>query len=448
MWNYNNIKKIKERRLRLMEAKNIIYVDEFTNGILDPNEKMLGVVKDGGYIIANTAPGCWGPMLTPKLRGGHEVTKPVFVENAEVGDAIAIYIEDIHITSIATASGKEKVLEGRYVGDPFVAAKCPNCGTLYPETVIEGVGPDSIRCANCGADVVPFKFEHGYTMVFDEENEIGVTVDKETAEKIARNGREYMKIPYNSVQNPSVTLAPHDLVGVIARMRPFLGQLGTLPSKRMPDSHNAGDFGTFLVNAPHEYGITKEELELHRTDGHMDVNRVRKGAVVIAPVKVKGAGVYVGDMHAMQGDGEIAGHTTDVAGIVILKVKVIKNLNIEGPILLPNFEDLPYLARPLTEREIEKAKQLSLKWNVSRLEKSYPLSFIGTGENLNEAVENGLRRAANFLGIPLGEVLNRATITGAIEIGRLPGVATVTFLVPEEMLKKKGILDIVEKQYN
>lgn len=107
-------------------------------------------------------------------------------------------------------------------------------------------------------------------------------------------------------------------------MRPFVGQLGTTPSKAMPDSHNAGDFGTFLIGAPHEFTMTEDELNIHRTDGHMDINRVREGAVVICPVKVPGGGVYVGDMHAMQGDGEIAGHTTDVSGIVQLQVSVLK----------------------------------------------------------------------------------------------------------------------------
>lgn len=48
-----------------MEAKQTVFVNEFTNGILDPNGEMLGPVQDGGYIVANTAPGCWGPMITP-----------------------------------------------------------------------------------------------------------------------------------------------------------------------------------------------------------------------------------------------------------------------------------------------------------------------------------------------------------------------------------------------
>lgn len=61
----------------------------------------------------------------------------------------------------------------------------------------------------------------------------------------------------------------------------------------------------------------------------------------MCPVKVPGGGVYVGDMHALQGDGEIAGHTADVAGTVTMQVEVIEGLGIEGPILFPVAEDLP-----------------------------------------------------------------------------------------------------------
>ena len=97
-----------------------------------------------------------------------------------------------------------------------------------------------------------------------------------------------------------------------------MGQLGTTPSTTMPDSHS-GDFGSFLVGAPHAYALTAEELAEHRTDGHMDVDAVRAGAILICPVKLSGGGIYMGDMHALQGDGEIAGHTCDVSGTVSLR---------------------------------------------------------------------------------------------------------------------------------
>lgn len=429
-------------------AKETIFVNELTDGLLNPEEPMLGPVKDGGIIVANTAPGCWGPMITPELKGGHEVTKPVYVENAEVGDAIAIYIKSVRVTSSVVASGNDMTIEKNFLGDPFVAGKCPNCKTINPKTKLVGTGQESVRCIECGEDIVPFKFTNGYTIAFNEEKSVGLTLTKEAAEKAAEDGRGCMAIPDSSIQNPVVNFMPHDIVGNISRLRPFIGQLGTTPSTTMPDSHNAGDFGSFLIDAPHDYALTEEEVKKHKTDGHMDINKVREGAILIAPVKVKGGGVYVGDVHAMQGDGEIAGHTADVSAIVTLKVKVIKGLNIDGPILLPVEEDLPYLAQPITKEEKAKAKKLGEKWGVTEFEETAPISFIGTGVNLNEAIDNGLGRAAEVLGISVPEVQNRATINGSVEIGRYPGTATVTFLAPVQLLKNIGLYDIIREQYN
>ena len=425
-----------------------LFVNEFTNGILDPNKEMLGPLKDGGTIIANTAPGCWGPMITPKIRGGHEVTKPVYIEGAEVGDAIVIKIQSIQVTSMATSSGHDEAIIDRFIGDPFVSVKCPGCGKLHPHTVISGIGAQAIRCATCGTETSPFKMTNGYTMMLDHKGEIGVTVGREGARRIALDAKNYMRTPENSVQNPVVALAPSDLVGMMARMRPFLGQLGTTPSKAMPDSHNAGDFGSFLVGAPHEYAFTQEELEQHRTDGHMDISRVREGATIICPVKVPGGGVYIGDLHAMQGDGEIAGHTTDVAGIVQLQVSVLKKVAIEGPILLPNEEDLPYTAKPFSKEEKRRARELAEEYGVKQLEDVFPVSVVGSGTTLNAATDNALERAARLFEMNIPEVKNRATITGSIEIGRHPGVVTATFQVPKTILKKARIFKPVKKQYD
>lgn len=424
-----------------------IHVATFTGGLVGPSIPMLGPVADGGTIAADTAPGCWGPMITPSFQGGHEVTTPVAVEGARPGDAIVIRIQKIRVTSVATASGTMASVEGRYTGDPFVARHCPECGAENPPTKVEEIGPEAIRCVACGAEVSPFRVANGYTIIFDDKRQIAVTVDPTVAEKLARDATKVMALPKESAQNPIVALCPADISGVITRLRPFIGNIGTTPAIDMPDSHNAGDFGQFLIGAPHKYAITKEQLEESRTDGHLDIDSVREGAILICPVKVPGGGVYLGDAHAMQGDGEIAGHTTDVSSEVSLQVSVIKGLNPGGPILLPRVEDLPHLAQPFTSAEKEAARRLAEGFGQGMLEDAAPIQMVGSGTTLNDATDNGVSRLAELLGLSKEEVLNRVTISGAVEIGRLPGVVTVTMLTPLTRLADLGLADLVKEQY-
>jgi len=430
-----------------MPVKKSLRVSSYTGGLVGPSQAMLGPVADGGTIVAETAPGCWGPMITPSFRGGHEVTRPVAVAGAEVGDAIAIRIQKVRVTSAATASGTMSFVDGRYTGDPFVARLCPACGTKDPATRLEGIGRDAVRCVKCGAEASPFRMDNGYTIVFDEERKVGVTVERKVAEELARDARKVMALPQASKQHPIVAWAPAEVAGVVTRLRPFIGNIGTTPSVDMPDSHNAGDFGTFLLGAPHEYGISKERLDECRTDGHLDLDSVREGAILICPVKVSGGGIYVGDAHAMQGDGEIAGHTTDVSAEITLQVSVIKGLKLGGPVLLPPVEDLPHLARPFSADEKKRARQLADKFGQGKLDDSAPIQMVGSGANINEATDNGVARLAALLGYSKDEVLNRVTLTGAVEIGRLPGMVTVTMLVPMERLEKARLAGLVREQY-
>ena len=428
-------------------AHPTVFVDTFTDGLLGPDVEQLGPVADGGHIVWNPAPGCWGPMITPSIRGGHEVCRPVAVAGAQPGDAVAIRIKAIAVTSTATASGNDQAMEGRFNGDPYCAAVCAGCGAEWPATRLDGIGETAVRCAACGADATPFTFTNGYTMAFDDRRRIGVTLPREPAEALARDAARAAALPEHSVQHPVLAFAPHHIVGLATRLRPFLGQLGTSPSATIPDSHNAGDFGAFLVGAPHRYALDAQALQEHKTDGHLDIDAVRAGAILVCPVKVPGAGVYLGDMHALQGDGEIAGHTADVAGTVTLQVEVVHGLGIDGPVLFPVAEDLPYLARPLTDEERGQALALARRHGMDAIEETLPVSVIGTGPDLNSATDNGLARAAALLGSSVPEVMNRATISGAIEIGRHPGVVQVTFRAPVAQLEACGLRGYAEEQY-
>lgn len=414
--------------------------------ILDPKEPMLGPVADGGTIVARVSPGCWGAMITADYASGHEVTHPIAVEGAQIGDAVCLEIKKINILSLATTSGTDNFVDQNFVGDPFVAKRCPGCGTINPKTYLEGTGEDAVKCSNCNTPVKPFHLDNGYTMLFNEQRTLGITVPPATAHEIAEQAHQFSAIPPESCQYSSNILAKGDIPGVLTRVRPMIGNIGSCPAIAMPSSHNAGDFGSFLLGAPHQYALTEEQLG-QRTDGHMDVNEVAQGAILIVPVKVAGAGIYVGDVHAMMGDGEIAGHTTDVSAEVILQVRVVKGLAIDGPIILPRPEDLPHLARPYTQDEKQQAEQMAQGYKIGVETDMYPLQVVGSGPDLNQATANGLERMVAVTGLSMAEVKNRATITGDIEIGRLPGVVQVTMLVASSILEKRGLLEIYQTQY-
>ena len=418
-------------------AKQTVCVSTYTDGVLSPDMEMLGPVADGGTIVAETAPGCWGPIITPHFRGGHEVTRPVAVEGAEVGDSIAIRIQSVRVRSRASASGTSRMIEGRRATNrPLVMTRCPGCGAENPPSVLASIGAEAIRCAQCRATAIPAEMINGYTMVFDEDRTLGLTVGGQAAADLARKAAEYAALPAESTQHSVLALARADLPGILTRVRPLVGNVGTMPAVEIGASANCGPWARFGQDAGNDDPLT---------DAHMDIDSVREGTILLCPVRIRGGGVYAGDVHAMQGHGEIAGHTTDVSAKVTLQVEVLKGLAIEGPILLPPVEDLPPLARPWSEAERVAGQRLAATWGVE-LEESAPIQVVGSGQSVDSAIQCALERAARLLGMSLDEVRNRATITGSVEMGHT-GISKITLLVPLHILDSLCIGRFAGEQY-
>jgi len=55
-------------------------------------------------------------------------------------------------------------------------------------------------------------------------------LNQEIAENLARDARYFAAMPEKSIQNSKLTFAPHDLIGLVGRLRPFMGPLGTTPA--------------------------------------------------------------------------------------------------------------------------------------------------------------------------------------------------------------------------
>jgi formamidase len=109
---------------------------------------------------------------------------------------------------------------------------------------------------------------------------------------------------------------------------------------------------------------------------------------------------------------------------------------------------VPSLARPYTDEEKNEAARLTKNYGFPIETDAYPIQVVGSGPDLNTATANGLTRMAALTGYSIAEVKNRATITGDIQIGRLPGVVQVTMLTPSSVLKKLNILDLYQEQYH
>ena len=63
----------------------------------------------------------------------------------------------------------------------------------------------------------------------------------------------------------------------------------------------------------------------------MDFNEIREGATVYLSVSQPGALLYVGDGHALQGDGELNGNALETSLDVELSVDVLREKRIAGP---------------------------------------------------------------------------------------------------------------------
>lgn len=93
-------------------------------------------------------------------------------------------------------------------------------------------------------------------------------------------------------------------------VRPMLGGLAVAPGFGMPPV-STGDTGRF--------------------GGNMDFNEVVEGNVVYLPVQQPGALLYLGDAHALQGDGETSQYALETSMQVTFTVDLIKGKAINTP---------------------------------------------------------------------------------------------------------------------
>ena len=143
-------------------------------------------------------------------------------------------------------------------------------------------------------------------------------------------------------------------------LRPFLGAIGVAPAQgEAIRTTHSGAYG-----------------------GNLDYNRLVEGTTLYLPVFHPGALLFIGDGHAAQGDGELAGNALETSFDVTLRVDVIRG----APLRMPRAESTEALMASGIAGSLDAALR-SATTNMSRwLQDTYALDRYELSSVLNTAI--------------------------------------------------------------
>src|SRR4051812_25522836 len=138
--------------------------------------------------------------------------------------------------------------------------------------------------------------------------------------------------------------------------------------------------GCFGVAPPRGQAISTATSGEH--GGNMDYRGFRSGVTVYFPVFVEGALFFVGDAHALQGDGEIVGTGIEVSADVEFTVEVIKSKRISWP----RAEDEEFVMAVGNARPLDQALQHATGELLRLLAEDHGLDFRASSVLLGQCI--------------------------------------------------------------
>lgn len=127
--------------------------------------------------------------------------------------------------------------------------------------------------------------------------------------------------------------------------------------------------------------------------GNMDFAGNTQGTIVYLPVFHEGAFLFIGDGHAMQGDGEIAGNALETSLDIGFSVRLIKKD--EWQINYPCIEDSAYLMSAGTAKTLDDAIKISTSGLLSWLQKKYGLTLREATQVMSTGIEYVIAEVAD-----------------------------------------------------
>ena len=164
------------------------------------------------------------------------------------------------------------------------------------------------------------------------------------------------------------------MANVVLPVRPMLGGLAVAPGNGMPPI-STGDTGRF--------------------GGNMDFNEVIEGNTVYLAVQQPGALLYLGDAHALQGDGETSQYALETSMDVEFTVDVVKGKSIPSP----RVESPTQIMTLGQAGSLDDALRAGASAMVDWLQRDYGLSVSESAQLLGSAVKINV---ANLAGRSVG----------------------------------------------
>ena len=153
----------------------------------------------------------------------------------------------------------------------------------------------------------------------------------------------------------------NDINGLQLRMRPMLGCVGTAPARKE----------AIATSTPGAFG------------GNMDYAGVNQGVTAMLPVYEPGALLFIGDGHALQGEGEVVGTGLETSMDVEFTVRLVK----KSPIQWPRLENETHVMVLGSERSLIEALQQATSEMHRWLMQDYGLSERGASLLMGQTLE-------------------------------------------------------------
>lgn len=157
-----------------------------------------------------------------------------------------------------------------------------------------------------------------------------------------------------------------------APLKHFLGCIGVAPSNK----HN--EIRSFFQG---EFG------------GNLDFNRISQSAIVYLPVFHDGGYFYIGDGHAIQGDGEIAGNALETSLDVEFTIRLIKSDELQ--LKYPRIEDSTYIMTLGPAKTLDNALQIATAGLLEWLQHDYHLTLPEATQLMSTTIEYTIAEIAD-----------------------------------------------------